>query len=129
MIERDVKLLAREGSVSLGSDVVIYRGDGQIMLNFEVQDGRYKYRAENLAENINAVKANATLVKANGEPIRSEMHLVLNNVVQILISKDMIDSLDEVGIFQMQIHLYDADDNRLTLAPFSIKIEDDILPH
>ena len=39
-------------------------------------------------------------------------------------TKDMIDEIEEVGIYYIQTHLYDNDNNCVTLPPFNIEVKD-----
>lgn len=42
MIERDVRVTVNEGSSTLNSEIILYKGDGNITFNFIIEDKRYK---------------------------------------------------------------------------------------
>lgn len=125
MIERDVRVTVQENSSMLDSEIILYRGDGNITFNFAIEDKRYRYKAPtNIAKSMNAQLGNAVIKKQDGEILYSDFYEITEDfILPITITKEMIDELTEVGTIMIQIHLYDGDSNRLTIPHFIITVK------
>lgn len=130
MIQREITIKITENKTTLNSSIILYRGDGNILFKFNIKDGRYRYyNSSNVLKGINNAKADATIKSSDGEQIfYTQKTPCVDNIVQVIITKDMIDEVTEVGVFYMQIHIYDDDDNRVTLPEFSILVKECIAP-
>lgn len=129
MISRNVTVTVSDESSVSDSKVILYRGDGNIIFNFDIQDGRYKYSTQSILETMGSpLSANATMLAPNGENVFQTPVLPVqeNNIVQIAVNKDMIDDLTEIGTYKFQIHLYSDTKDRITLPPLDFEVSDTI---
>ena len=120
MIERDIKTKITEQNFSLDSNIILFKGDGRIDFKLIIEDKRYKY------DNVYIpTYYNFTIISPNSkEPLNTEKDIYNNNILVLSFTKDMIDELEEVGIYYIQTQLYDNDNNCIILPPFNIEIKD-----
>ena len=97
MIERDVRVTVREDSSTLDSEIILYKGDGNITFNFTIEDKRYKYKPPtNIVKSINAQLGNAVIKKQDGEILYSAFYEIAEDfILPITIKKEIIELLDE----------------------------------
>lgn len=128
MIQRDITLVVAEDKVTKSSEIILYRGDGEITFFFTIVDNRYRYKRSNLVESVNAVMGNAVILKPDGVScLYTDVCDVNEDYVMVVkITKEMMNEMEEVGTFQMQMCLYDDEVNRLTLPPFNFRIKNGI---
>ena len=82
MIERDVRVTVREDSSTLDSEIILYKGDGNITFNFTIEDKRYKYKPPtNIAKSINAQLGNAVIKKQDGEILYSDFYEIAEDFI------------------------------------------------
>ena len=119
-IQREVTLTVNGSRSTLDSNIYIYMNDGGITLNIKIL---------NLAYIINSLTspvriASATVLKPNKNETFTINNLEVDGDKIIFdISNDMTDELDEVGIYKVQIHLYDDAENRVTIPPFKFYVK------
>ena len=120
MIERDIKTKITEQKFSLDSSIILFKGDGRIDFRLIIEDKRYKYN------NVyTPTYYNFTIISPNSkEPLTTKKDIYNNEVLVLSFTKDMIDEIEEVGIYYIQTHLYDNDNNCVTLPPFNIEVKD-----
>ena len=66
----------------------------------------------------------ATILKPNGSLISRKKSTVVDNTIIFTIYKSFTDEVDEIGTYKIQFHLYDEDDNRITLPPISFEVKE-----
>ncbi|MBP3905760.1 MAG: hypothetical protein J6D47_10910 [Peptostreptococcaceae bacterium] len=66
----------------------------------------------------------ATILKPNGSLISRKKSTVVDNTIIFTIDKSFTDEVDEIGTYKIQFHLYDEDDNRITLPPISFEVKE-----
>lgn len=121
MIEKKLILFIDGSSIEMSEDLILYTGDGNLELNFLLKGFSYT-----LGSNI---FCNATIINPLGEEITLEKEKVEANMAKLIITKEMIDKIENIGQYKIQIHLYDSkeyDANRISLPPFCIKIEKEL---
>ena len=119
-IQRDVTLTVNGSRSTLDSNIYLYMNDGSITLNIKIL---------NLAYIINSLTspvriASATVLKPNGNESFTVTNLKVDGDKIIFdISNYMTDEINEVGIYRVQIHLYDDAENRVTIPPFKFYVK------
>ena len=119
-ITRDVTLTVNGSRSTLDSNIYMYMNDGGITLNIKIL---------NLAYIINSLTspvriASATVLKPNGNGSFTVTNLKVDGDKVIFdIESNMTDEINEVGIYRVQIHLYDDAENRVTIPPFKFYVK------
>ena len=115
-IERTVTI--NKGSSSIDEQVVLYKGDKNVEIQFTIKNNPFKQK-----NGITATYGQLVIDRA-AAPIFSEISKLSNNKVVFIVTGDMIDELIECGLYDFQIRLFNEDkSSRVTLPP----IEDGIL--
>lgn len=110
MIYADVNLTIKENESVCDSTIVLYRGDKNVQIRFNLKDNRFTVIENTYAQMI--------IKRPSATSLFSEVSKIENNTVILTISEEMIDEIKEIGTYQFQIRLYD--DNlvaRATLPP------------
>ena len=110
MIYANVNLTIKENESVCDSTIVLYRGDKNVQIRFNLKDNRFTVIENTYAQMI--------IKRPSATSLFSEVSKIENNTVILTISEEMIDELKEIGTYRFQIRLYD--DNlvaRATLPP------------
>ena len=49
--------------------------------------------------------------------------VISDDVIKFTINHELTNDLDEVGIYKIQFHIYDSEDNRITIPPVSFEVK------
>lgn len=128
MITKNINLTIQGEEAVLSQKIVLFRNDDGIRLQFKIQQTQYKFDKTpiDLVNVFNAQSSNILVVKPNKQYFTTELEDINNNIVTFVINKNMIDELEELGEYNLQIHLYDNSNNRLTLPPVKFLVKDTI---
>ena len=138
-IVRELSIVVTKNKSSLSPPVYLYVGDRGITFLITIIEKENKFAsidtANNLVEEQCTKYASVCIQKPNGELVIDNKCLVINDKIQFVITKDLIDHIDEQGEHKLQVHLFDEDDGRITIPPVSftvslpICIEESNTPH
>ena len=118
--ERTVRI--SKDTAKIDAAIVLYRGDRDVEIIFTIVNSSYKFKsAQNSANVIESTQASygqLAILNPNGENIISEVTKCQDGMVIFKITGDMIDEIDEVGLYSFHIRLYNEDQtSRITLPP------------
>lgn len=126
MIYRDCIIAISKSSSTINEPIVLYRGDREVELYFTIKESQYKFtNTENLISTTNASYAQIIIkVPNNNFPIFGEILPTKEGKALLKITSTMIDEIDEVGLYDFQIRLYDENKtSRVTIPPIEKGIE------
>lgn len=66
----------------------------------------------------------ATILKPNGDIVSRKKSVIADNTITFVIDKEFTDQVDEIGIYKIQFHLYDDNDNRITIPPIEFEVKE-----
>ena len=75
-----------------------------------------------LAE-LEGASGGAIILKPNGDVVGQKDIVIADNVIKFTITHELTDELDEIGMYQVQFHLYDGEDNRITIPPVEFEVK------
>ena len=112
----------------MDSTIVLYRGDKNIEIRFTILQSPFKYSntvATNVIESTNASFGQLVIKTPNDKPpIFSDVSATKEGTVLFTITKEMIDEIEEVGVYTFQIRLLDENkQSRGTIPPVENGIE------
>lgn len=112
----------------MDSTIVLYRGDKNVEIRFTILQSPFKYSntvATNVIESTNASFGQLVIKTPNDKPpIFSEVSATKEGTVLFTITKEMIDEIEEVGVYTFQIRLMDENkQSRVTIPPVENGIE------
>ncbi len=130
-ISRDITITVSDNTAKTNKIIYLYLGDGGLILNITVVESNFNIggfnfqpkNIKNLALATNSICASVCIKKPNGDKIDSRKYPILNGVFSFEFTKDIIDEMNEVGKYQLQIHMYDSDTpdcNRITIPPVDL---------
>ena len=110
MIYANINLEIKDEIVKADRGVVLYKGDKNVELRFIMLGNRFIVQDSTYAQLL--------IKRPTTSPIFSEVAQIDNDTVVFLITKDMIDELNEIGEYSFQIRLFDDNmEARVTLPP------------
>lgn len=108
MIFTKRKITITGDKASMDKQIVLYRGDREVEIQFEIIYETIKYRKTNAIEDVNA--SFGQLVIQNDSvaiPTVTDVSPTSEGVVIFKFTKEMIDEITELGIYDFQIRLFD----------------------
>jgi hypothetical protein len=111
----DKKTKVNNQTASIDNPVILYKGDKNVEVNFIIENNPYKHRA-----GLETTYGQLVIKRENSAPIFSDIAKMSSGKVLFIITGDMIDELTELGNYDFQIRLINADKtSRATLPPVS----------
>ena len=110
-IERTIEIKKNEAKIE--EPVILYKGDRNIELQFIIENNPFQYRS-----GVELTYGQLVIKRPNTEPIFSDIAKLSSGKVLFTVTGDMIDELIELGEYDFQIRLINADKtSRGTLPP------------
>ena len=125
MIITDRTITVRKGVSNINEPVVVYRGDYEIVLRFTIMNSKFKFMSgTNMIESEKASYAQLAILTPYGGNIFSAMTRCSEGAVAFVMTQEMLDQIEEVGLYSFQIRLFDANkESRITIPPVEFGIE------
>ena len=119
MIFTERTIRVSNGTSSISSPIILYKGDKNIKIRFKIVDCPYTYskNVDNIIETSEASYAQLIIkTPNNGIPILSDVAEPENGYVTFIITGEMIDEVKEVGKYSLQVRLLDDEQyGRITI--------------
>lgn len=121
MIYTTAKVTVKNYQASIDKPIVLYRGDRNVEIQFEILESLYRqYRVEgtNVILNLDASYGQLVIQKPDDTHILGDIVPTQEGKVIFTIPAELIDETIEVGQYTFQIRLYNDDQtSRVTLPP------------
>ena len=114
-------------SATLSNQINVYRGDGNITLKLTVAQQVYQFgkpMVKTMAlsdSDVCFVNVDVVVPQANSYFTLDTVELV-DNQFTITLAKEWCDEVQEVGTYKLQINMFDSENNKASLPPFSINV-------
>ena len=124
-ITKDLEIKISGDTATFTEKFYIYQHDRGIEWNIKVGVPKLQINKRNvsLLAELDGATGGAIIVKPNGQTIGREDIVITNDVIKFTIDYDLTNDLDEVGIYKIQFHLYDGDDNRITIPTVEFEVK------
>ena len=116
----------RNTTASIDAPVILYRGDKEVGIIFEIIDSKFKFESSNgnLINASHAAYGQIIVACPNGNNTISDVTECENGLVTFVMKTSMMDELTEVGEYSFQIRLFNDDKtSRITLPIVANGIE------
>ena len=115
--ERTVKI--RNGSASIDSPIILYRGDKDVEILFKIVDSKFKFSNEkgNYIIDTGAKFGQLAVDLPDGSDLFTDLVECIDGEVIFKISGEMIDELHEVGFYSFHIRLFNDDKTSRVTIP------------
>lgn len=125
MIFTDRKITIRNGKSSIDAPVVLYRGDYEVSIKFTIMESKFRFKSGvNLVDSEKASHGQLAILAPYGGNVFSEIVKCEDGTVTFTLTKEMIDQLEEVGLYSFQIRLFDYyRESRISIPPVEFGIE------
>lgn len=125
MIFTERVISVRKGVSSIDEPVILYRGDYEVEIRFTIINSRFKFIGKtNVIDSENAAYGQLAVLKPNGDSVFSEINECNNGGVNFILTKEMIDEINELGLYSFQIRLFDqSKESRASIPPVEYGIE------
>lgn len=124
-ISKDLEIKVSGDQAAFSEKFYIYQNDRGIELNIKVSMPKLKFSKRNvsLLAELEGATCGAIISKPNGEVIGRDNIVISDDVMKFVIDHELTDDLDEVGIYKIQFHIYDGEDNRITIPPVEFEVK------
>ena len=125
-IERNVKVVIAGENAKLEESIYVYQHDRGIDLTFDILQNKFSFtgqQSENIVRNNEIMYAGLTIKKPSGEGFFRPILPIVENKVIFRIEHSFTNDFDEIGMYTLQIHLYDKFDNRISIPPFKLEVK------
>ena len=124
-ISKDLEIKVSGDRADFSENFYIYLNDRGIELNIKISMPKLKFSKRNvsLLAELEGATCSAIILKPNGEVIGRDNIVISDDVMKFVIDHELTDDLDEVGIYKIQFHLYDGEDNRITIPPVEFEVK------
>lgn len=137
MIYTNRKVTVRNGVSTIDAPIILYRGDKEVDIKFEIVDIQFKFKGNdgNLIANTKASFGQLAIQNPDGNDTFTDIAACEDGQVVFRITGEMIDEFHEVGMYSFHIRLFDEDQtSRITIPHVQngieikepIVIEDDV---
>lgn len=138
-ITKDVTITVNGSTATLDEPLYFYQFDRNIDILFTIRNFKFDFRTGtqqevNIVNNSNASYATIRVLKPNTVPEEnrkfvSDTKLELKDgKVIFTVTKDFIDEIEEIGVYKLQISLYDSQDGKITIPPINFEVLEPIFP-
>ena len=121
MIYTSVKVTIKNHVASIDNKIIIYRGDKNIEVQFEIVESlfrQYKLEGSNTIDNLGASHGQLIVQKPDYTYVFTDVVPTKDGKIIFTIPASLVDEESEVGEFTFQIRLIDElQDSRVTLPP------------
>lgn len=125
MIFTDRTITVRKGESKINEPIIVYRGDYELEIRFTISNSKFKFKnGTNLIESEKASHGQLVILTPYGGNIFSDIVKCNEGTVSFLLTKEMLDQIEELGLYSFQIRLFDYyRESRITIPPIEYGIE------
>ena len=125
MIFTNRTITVRKGEARIDEPIVIYRGDYELEVRFTIMNSRFRFMSgTNLIDTEKASYGQLAVLTPYGGNVFSDIAKCSDGAVTFVLSRKMLDQIEEVGLYSFQIRLFDYNkESRVSIPPVEFGIE------
>lgn len=125
MIFTDRTITVRKGESRIDEPIVVYRGDYELEVRFTILNSRFRFMSgTNLIESEKASYGQLAILTPYGGNIFSDIVRCNDGSVTFVLTAEMLNQIEEVGLYSFQIRLMDYNkESRVSIPPIEYGIE------
>ena len=125
-IFKNMDIRISEGVATFNEKFYVYQNDKGIELHLKLNLFKTSFGTtrKRITFTNPTVFVGATILKPNGDVIGRDKIELENDTIRFKIDEDLTDDIDEVGIYKIQFHLYDDEDNRITIPHVEFEVKE-----
>lgn len=124
-ISKNLEIKINNDTAEFNEKFYVYQNDRGIDLYIKISIPKLQIgsRSVSMLSELEEAKASVTILTPNGKVLGRHDLEIIDDAVKFVIDKELTDDLDEVGIYKMQFHLFDGEDNRITIPPVTFEVK------
>ena len=125
MIFTDRTITVRKGESRIDEPIVVYRGDYELEVRFTILNSKFRFMSgTNLIESEKASYGQLAILTPYGGNIFSDIVRCNDGSVTFVLTAEMLNQIEEVGLYSFQIRLMDyLKESRVSIPPIEFGIE------
>ena len=125
-IFKNMDIRISEGVATFNEKFYVYQHDKGIELHLKLNLFKTSFGTtrKRITFTNPTVFVGATILKPSGDVIGRDKIELENDTIRFKIDEDLTDDIDEIGIYKIQFHLYDDEDNRITIPPVEFEVKE-----
>ena len=125
MIFTDRTITVRKGESRIDEPIVVYRGDYELEVRFTILNSKFRFMSgTNLIESEKASYGQLAILTPYGGNIFSDVVRCNDGSVTFVLTAEMLNQIEEVGLYSFQIRLMDyMKESRVSIPPIEFGIE------
>ena len=125
MIFTDRTITVRKGESRIDEPIVVYRGDYELEVRFTILNSGFKFMSgTNMIESEKASYGQVAILTPYGGNIFSDIVRCNDGSVTFVLTAEMLNQIEEVGLYSFQIRLMDYNkESRVSIPPIEYGIE------
>ena len=125
MIFTERQITVRKGKATIDEPVILYRGDFEVSIKFTIMESKFRFKSGvNLVDSEKAPYGQLAILAPYGGNVFSDVVKCEDGTVTFTLTEEMIDQLEEVGLYSFQIRLFDYyRESRVSIPPVEFGIE------
>lgn len=104
--------------------VYIYRGDVGVDIIIELENFNYKIDSISKKNMINRIEAYFKNPQGLVKKYNDEVDIISGDKIKFSFNKNVIDDMQIIGQYELQFHLFDKDDNRITIPSYFFYVKE-----
>ena len=136
-LSRNVTVKIIKNKARLDSKLYFYEKDYGVAINFLIQEYQFRYdkNPTGILSSINddVLYAYTTIVNPMGMELTRQNGVIVDDVIQFMLTDDLTDELNEIGIYKLQFHIK-CEHSEISIPPIEFEIKErlkgitDIIP-
>ena len=124
-ISKNLEIKINNDTAEFNEKFYVYQNDRGIDLYIKISVPKLQIgsRSISMLSELEEAKAGVTILTPNGRVLGRQNLEIIDDAVKFVIDKELTDDLDEVGTYKMQFHLFDGNDNRITIPPVTFEVK------
>lgn len=125
MIFTNRTITVRKGESRIDEPIVVYRGDYELEVRFTILNSKFNFKSgTNMIETEKASYGQLAILTPYGGNIFSDIVKCNDGSVTFVLTADMLNQIEEVGLYSFQIRLMDYNkESRVSIPPIEFGIE------
>lgn len=126
-LSRNVTVKIIRNEAQLDSKLYFYERDYGITINFLIQEYQFRYDKNPTgvltSMNDDVLYAYTTIINPMGMELTRQNGVVVDDVIQFVLTDDLTDELNEIGIYKLQFHIK-CEHSEISIPPIEFEIKE-----
>lgn len=126
-LSRNVTVKIIKNKARLDSKLYFYEKDYGVTINFLIQEYQFRYdkNPTGILSSINddVLYAYTTIINPIGMELTRQNGVIMDDIIQFMLTDDLTDELNEIGIYKLQFHIK-CEHSEISIPPIEFEIKE-----